>query len=78
MKPPKTYEMEMMAHQLGNWAWARLQSLMDDQLSHRERIEVDDISEAELLLQMKRAIAERSDFLLIRLRYEEPELPTDG
>jgi hypothetical protein len=70
MTAPKTFEMEMTACQLGNWAWERLQHLMDDGLSTRDRIDVGDVDEAETLLKFKRAIAEKSDFLMIRLRYE--------
>lgn len=69
---PKTFEMEMDASVLSNLSWARLSELMDDGLS-KSRPDTDAISEAELLLQFKRAIAVRSDFVMIRLRYNESE-----
>lgn len=73
MKAPKTFEMEMQAAELGNLAWVRLQELMDGNLSDRDRIDPESVEEAEKMLKFKRAISERADFLLIRLRYESPD-----
>lgn len=70
MKPPKTYEMEMRADQLTNLAWVRLGELMENELANSDP-EPESISEAELMLMFKRAVAEKSDFLLIRLRYDK-------
>lgn len=69
---PKTHEMEMDASVLSNLAWVRMSELMEGGLS-RQTPDGEDISEAELLLQFKRAIATKSDFLLIRLRYNAAE-----
>jgi hypothetical protein len=66
---PRTFEMEMLASLLGNLAWARLQDLMGEDLS-RSEVEGEAISEAEILLQFMRAIASKSDFVLIRLRHD--------
>jgi hypothetical protein len=70
MSSPKTYEMEMTADALSNLAWCRLHDLMSDGLESKEP-EPEDISEAEIMLQFKRAIANKSDFVMIRLRYSE-------
>lgn len=67
---PTTYEMEMDASVLSNLAWSRITELMENGLS-RQKPEGDDISEAELLLQFKRAVSNKSDFLMIRLRYRD-------
>lgn len=76
MSAPSTYEMEMDSRVLSNLAWSRLSELMEEGLS-RNKPDADDISEAELLLQFKRAIATKSDFLLVRLRYDETDKHAD-
>jgi hypothetical protein len=72
MKKKTIHEVEMPAYQLGNWAWARMQDLMDNGLASREQIDPEDVNEAECLLQFKRAIAERADAIVIKLFYENP------
>lgn len=66
----KTIEIEIPAERLGNFAWCRLRELLDDELS-RQSPELAPVEEAETLLQFKKALAERADFLVIRLRYTE-------
>jgi hypothetical protein len=68
MSTPKTYEMEMAADELSNLAWCRLHDLMSDGLGNKEPA-LEEISEAEIMLQFKRAVANKSDFVMIRLRY---------
>lgn len=70
---PKTFELEMPAYAFGDLAWCKLQDLMDGDLSRRESIETYAVEMAEYMLKFKRAIMEKSDFVLIRLRYEKSE-----
>ena len=70
MSPPKTFEMEMPADAFGDLAWGKLQDLMDGDLSNGVSIETYAVEMAEYVLKFKRAIMEKSDFVLIRLRYD--------
>lgn len=70
---PKTFEMELNAYVLGNWAYIRLHHLLDNELCNRENIDPEMVDEAQTVLQFKKAIAHKADFLLIRLRYENPD-----
>jgi hypothetical protein len=69
----KTSTVEVSASLLTNLAWARLRDLMDDDLSDTNP-NGDAISEAEVLLQFMRSVADRSDFLALKLIYDRPEL----
>ena len=76
-KSQNVHEIEMPAHQIGNWAWTRLQDLMDGGLANRERIDPADVSEAETLLMIKRAISEKADVIAIKLSYENKPSTTN-
>lgn len=66
----KTFEMEIPASRLSNMAWSRLHELLGEDLGSRQP-ELEPVQEAETLLQFKKALAMRADFVMLRIRYDE-------
>lgn len=71
----KTHEIEIPADRLSNMAWCRLHELVGNELGGRAP-ELDAVAEAETVLQFKKALALKADFLVIRIRYPEASLTT--
>lgn len=72
----KTHEMEIPSERLSNMAWCRLQELVSNELGSRQP-EIEAVEEAAVTLEFKKALAEKADFLVIRIRYPDAAHSTD-
>lgn len=73
MSAPKTFEMEIPAHELTSLVGGRLHeacSTMSTFEGHGTEVP-DAINAAESMLQVKRALSQKADFILLRVRYED-------